>query len=333
MPEADRSQPPRQKEKPPARKKRPQGLSADLPLSEYARAVMFFHFEELLRHEAGTRLGQDIEALHDMRVATRRLRAAFDVFLPAFRLRAVKPLLGELRTVRLALGPVRDLDVFIENARRHQSAHAVDLGLLLTEWQVRRESARSQMLAYLDGPAFETFKTDFGQFLQSPGAGARVFDPQQPQPQITWQSAPWLIYQRYQHVLACEPLLPGASPEQLHDLRVRFKKFRYTLEFFREILGKPLGLAIGDLKTIQDHLGDLNDAYLSCELLKLILEKFEREAKSLPLAVRPDLGGVRAYLDFLNDRRLQLTATFPSAWEHFVRPEFRQNLALAISEL
>lgn len=319
--------------KPARKKKSPEGLNADLPLPEYARAVMRFHFDELLRHEAGTRLGEDIEELHDMRVATRRLRAVFEVFSPGFRPRAVKPLLHDLRAARQALGPVRDLDVFLENAHHYQDSTGADLQLLIKTWQSERETARQKMLAYLDSPAFETFKTDFEHFLTTPGKGARRFDPDKPHPQITWQAAPLLVYQRYSDVLACEGLIPEASPEQLHDLRVRFKKFRYAVEFLRQVLGKSAAEVIEDLKTMQDHLGELNDAHLACDLLSGLLAAFEARHQSLPLGVRPDLGGILAYLSSLHNQRRQMADTFPQAWAHFIRPAFRQNLALAFSEI
>jgi len=319
--------------KPARKKKRSPGLSADMPLSEYARAVMRGHFDELIRHEAGTRLGEDIEELHDMRVATRRLRAAFEVFAPAFRLKAVKPLLRDLRAARQALGPVRDLDVFIENAEAYQHENAADLGLLVETWQAERETARLKMLAYLDSPAFETFKTDFETFLSTPGQGGSRFDPEDPHPQLTWQAAPVLLYQRYSDVLACEGLIAEASPEQLHDLRVRFKKFRYAVEFLRDVLGKPAAAVISDLKAMQDHLGQLNDAHLACDLLSGLLSALETRHQSLPLGLRPDLGGILAYLASLHSLRREKAETFPQAWANFTRPEFRHNLALALSEL
>ncbi len=55
-------------------------------MSEAGRKTFRFHFRRMVYNEPGTRLGEDIEAMHDMRVATRRMRAAFRVFgrlLPA----------------------------------------------------------------------------------------------------------------------------------------------------------------------------------------------------------------------------------------------------------
>jgi CHAD domain-containing protein len=327
--------PPLAEEKPPGRskKKRRASGNSDLPLSEYARDIMRIHFDSLLQHEAGTRLGEDIEELHDMRVATRRLRAAFEVFAPAFRPRDIRPLLRDLRTARRALGPVRDLDVFIDNARRYESESGQNLQLLIDIWERERQSARQKMLTYLDSPDFTTFKTDFDKFLNTPGQAASRFNPHDPYPQITWQVAPLLIYQRYVDVLACENLLPEASPDQLHDLRIRFKKLRYAIEFLRDILGKPASLLIEDLKTMQDHLGNLNDAHLSCDLLTTLLSRLESESQALPIGVRPDLGGIISYLASLHNLRRGMAETFPAAWAHFNRPEFRRNLGLALAEL
>ena len=67
----------------------------------------------LLAREPGTRLGEDIEELHDMRVATRRLRAAIDFFGEVLPVRA-RTLRAELSWLADVLGGVRDLDVQIE---------------------------------------------------------------------------------------------------------------------------------------------------------------------------------------------------------------------------
>ena len=79
------------------------GVKPDDAMAEAGRKVLQFHFAHMLSHERGTRLGDDIEELHDMRVATRRMRAAFEVFGPFFRLKAIKPHLKGLRVAGRAL--------------------------------------------------------------------------------------------------------------------------------------------------------------------------------------------------------------------------------------
>ena len=65
-------------------------------------------------------LGENIEELHDMRVATRRMRSAFDIFSPAFDPKIMKRHLKGLRTIGRVLGQVRDMDVILENALTYQ---------------------------------------------------------------------------------------------------------------------------------------------------------------------------------------------------------------------
>ena len=61
------------------------GVLPDDAMAEAARKVLLFHFERMLLHEPGSRLGETIEAVHDMRVATRRMRSAFRLFKPFFK--------------------------------------------------------------------------------------------------------------------------------------------------------------------------------------------------------------------------------------------------------
>ena len=51
-------------------------------------------------------------------------------------------------------------------------------------------------------------------------------------------------------------------------LRIEFKKFRYTVEYFREVLGKRAFEVIEEVKPLQDHLGDMNDAQVASQILR-----------------------------------------------------------------
>src|SRR5690606_38574564 len=88
----------------------PAGVDATMSAAEAAYGVMRKHFATFLANEPGTRLGEDIEALHDMRVATRRIRAAMQAFRPWLPPRFER-FRAELGWVARALGEVRDLDV------------------------------------------------------------------------------------------------------------------------------------------------------------------------------------------------------------------------------
>ena len=88
------------------------GITRDDTMAEAARKTLRYHFHQMLDNEAETRLGEDIEALHDMRVATRRMRTAFRVFADFLDADATAPYRKSLKRVGRALGEVRDLDVF-----------------------------------------------------------------------------------------------------------------------------------------------------------------------------------------------------------------------------
>ncbi len=317
------------------------GVLADDPMSEAGRKVWRFHFKRMLMHEPGTRLGEDIEALHDMRVATRRMRSAFRVFAPYFEREAIAPFLKGLRRTGRALGAVRDLDVFMEKAQRYLKTLPEDrqdsLDPLLISWRAQRETAREQMMNYLDGEKYQRFGQDFGEFLDTPGAGALPQAEGHPEPYLARHVAPRLIYTRYEAVRAYETVLDGAPIETLHALRIDCKRLRYTLEFFREVLGQEAGDVIREVVVMQDHLGDLHDADVADTLLRDFLAGgtglLPGAGPAKPEPRRVVAPGVAAYLAVKQTELKELLDTFPAAWNRLNCPEVRRNLALAVSVL
>jgi CHAD domain-containing protein len=306
-------------------------------MAEAGRKVMLYHFAEMLSHEEATMLGENIEALHDMRVATRRMRAAFEVFSEAFEPAILKPHLKGLRMTGRALGQVRDLDVFMEKAQHYLDAQpeADRSGLdpLLLAWGEQRENARAEMLAHLGGDIYRIFKQEFNLFLQTPGAGARPISQDQPVPTLVRDVAPALIYTRLASVRAFDKILQTARIEQLHALRIEFKKLRYTVEFFREVLGEQAKAVIDDLKKLQDHLGDLNDAEVATGILREFLDNWDARQSERLLDERQNPEAIFAYLTARHAERYRLIVTFGELWAYFNREEFRRNLAMAVSVL
>jgi CHAD domain-containing protein len=314
------------------------GITRDEPLAEAARKVMRFHFARMLSHEEGTRLGEDIEALHDMRVATRRLRAAFEVFEEAFEPGVLKPYLKGLRATGRALGKVRDLDVFMEKAQKYLAGipeeRRAGLDILLNDWKEQREAARAEMLAWLDSKEYTDFKRKFNLFLNTPGAGARLAPANAPAPTRVRELAPVLIYTRLAAVRAYAPYLQDAPVELLHALRIEFKKLRYTVEYFQEALGKRAKEAIDLLKQMQDHLGDLNDAQVAQQLLSQFIDDWEARQAALPPEARQSADEVKQYLAYRQEERRNLMDTFQEEWQkRFWHPTFRRYLAQAVSVL
>lgn len=90
------------------------GFDCDEPFAAAAARVVRVRAAEVFEHSAGVLGVEDIEPLHDMRVATRRLRAALEVFEAAFPRKRLRKAMKKVKALADALGERRDRDVEIE---------------------------------------------------------------------------------------------------------------------------------------------------------------------------------------------------------------------------
>jgi triphosphatase len=286
----------------------------------------------MVANEDGTRRGTDIEALHDMRVATRRQRAIFRIVAPFFTRTAVRPFRDELRTLAGHLGAVRDLDVLIEEAEDYQpsSGGAPEaLEPVLDEWRTRRSAARAELLAYLNGDEYRAFTERYMVFLSSTGVGVKEAAPgDSPQPTLVRHILPAKIWSHYGKVRAYETVLAKASIETLHALRIEGKRLRYLLEFFSEVLGPGHVEAIETLIALQDHLGELHDADVTVGLLRDFLTRRAQPPFNPMVA-----GSVDRYLKTKRARVRALQRTFKRPWRQLTRKRYRKLLARMVAAL
>jgi CHAD domain-containing protein len=94
------------------------GLRPDQPYAAAAAKVIAVRSREVADHSADVLDVADIERVHDMRVAARRLRAALEIFAPCFPARQFDAALGEVKAIADALGERRDADVAIAALER-----------------------------------------------------------------------------------------------------------------------------------------------------------------------------------------------------------------------
>ena len=313
------------------------GLVSSDSMAEAGRKILRFHFLRMLDCEAGARAGQDIERLHDMRVATRRLRAAFDLFGSYYAPEVTASLVKGLRRIGRALGAVRDLDVFLEKAGAYLATlpegERSSLDPLLASWQAKREEARRQLLALLDSPRYQSFCRAFDLFTATPGMGAANDEGAQPTPTLLAHVAPMLIYQRLAEVRAFAPLLAAAPVTLLHRLRIACKRLRYTLEFFEEALGSEVKEVIKEVVAMQDHLGSLQDTVIAADLLRGFLNEWAERQKSDGAVQQVDIHGVTQYLAVKQAEQFELLRAFPAAWQRLDNPRLRERLSRALSAL
>jgi CHAD domain-containing protein len=313
------------------------GIEVTDTIAEAGRKVWSYYFALMLSHEEGTIKGEDIEELHDMRVATRRMRSAFDVFGTGFDPKVMRRYLKGLRKIGRVLGRVRDMDVILEIAMKYQNKMNAGLqpGLnpLTSEWQRTIDQQRVKLTRYLQSEDYHSFIRSFNRFLQTDLSGSIQAAGNEFRNPSVRDSVPALVYSRYAAVRAYESILPITTIEQLHMLRIEFKKFRYTLEYFKEVLGKNIGKAIDEIKQLQDHLGELHDADVGCTLVKGFLAEWEKSQLKLPVIERQNPEPIVTYLAYLHSDRYRLVQTFPELWIEFSRPEFRHMIAEAIALL
>jgi CHAD domain-containing protein len=232
-------------------------MSAD----EVAFAILRRHFATMLAHEPAVRLGEDPEELHDMRVATRRLRAALKLYKEALPKRAER-YERDLRFFAGALGEVRDLDVHLERLAGETPKNGEVLNEVFGALEERRTEARRHMLETLDSNRYERFVASFSGTLRR---GRSPLPPPGPILEV----APDLVRRRYKKVRKDARTLTGDSPpEDFHDLRKKGKRLRYALEPLQGLYGKPAEGMVELLKAVQDDLGDYQDLIVAAALMR-----------------------------------------------------------------
>jgi CHAD domain-containing protein len=121
-----------------------EGLAATTPFAQAAAATVAVRAQEVFDHAAGVLDLQDIERVHDMRVATRRLRAVLEIYAPCFPRKAHKRVLRDVKALADALGARRDPDVQLEALRAFAgtAGEADQEGLDLLAARMREDQAR-----------------------------------------------------------------------------------------------------------------------------------------------------------------------------------------------
>jgi triphosphatase len=306
------------------------GIVADDSLPEAAVKVLRFHFARMKRREAGTRDGVDADALHDMRVATRRMRAAWRVFDGAFKAGKTKKLRRHLETLADRLGTVRDLDVLIEGLEAYRlgldAAQGPGLEPLHSLWHRQRANARTQLLLELDSSGYETFVTEMEEFLEA-GANAAAAVATPTAPHRVRDRAASEIWAAYEVVRAYELVLPWADVETLHELRIATKWLRYALEFFGETLGPDCERLLARVAALQDHLGLLHDADVATKLARDLLV-----ARSGELS-KPETEAIGAYLRSREREVARLRRGLGPIWRAVNGAPFRRALGRATAAL
>ena len=305
------------------------GVSAEDHIAEAGRKVMRFHLARMLEYEPGVRAGIDNEAVHKMRVATRRQRAAWRVFGEAFRKGRTKGYRDGLRETARRLGAVRDLDVQLEaaDAYRADLAAAEQRGLepLLAAWRQHRDDARVLLLRELDSPAFRRWVDDYIDFVRTEGAAVVPVGPVEPH--RVRDTAPSRVWAAFEGVRGFESVLRWADVPTLHELRIAGKWLRYSLEFVREALGADADPLIARVTALQDHLGLMNDADVTASMTRTFLLEHAADLSA------PETGAIGRYLVDREKEVTRLRRAVGPTWRGVTGVQFRRTLGRVVAGL
>jgi CHAD domain-containing protein len=233
-------------------------VPAAVTLREAAHTVVSRLAREMRRQERAVTGTGASEAVHDMRVATRRLRAALAVFRGVVALpKAARR--GRLRWLARRLGRVRDLDVrlaLLEGRYLPQVAgvEAVRLADLVAELGEERRRRQRRLRRGLRRTRYRRLRAALAAWTRKPAYAAGAGDASAAR---FMAEAADRAAQRVSGHEAMREARPSA--EALHDLRIAVKWLRYTLDFHGETCGLAYDAERSLARDLQDCLGEMRD--------------------------------------------------------------------------
>ena len=224
------------------------------------RELLLEQYETMLANDPGVRLGKDIEALHQLRVATRRSRALLRAARGLVAAEWAEPLRRELAWLGGLLGPVRDADVLLEHLDSEGVALEGDDARAFRRLRARlaaeRNDGRAALLEAMGSTRyFELLDRLEGVSTAPAGDDAR--------PLADIAAAEFASLRQAVKALPKRP-----TDDELHNVRIHTKRARYAAELASPELGKRGAKLVERAKEVQDVIGEHQDAFVAEERLR-----------------------------------------------------------------
>jgi CHAD domain-containing protein len=234
---------------------------------------------EVLRSHVKAAAAHDVDGIHDLRVASRRLRAIIGDASGRFRKRAVKPFRKRVRAITRGLGKARELDVSIgllEEIKKSapKEAHAA---IARTARYLRK--LRGAESKQVDESCARVRAKGFGEELQT------LLDADKGSSKCHRKDTRATLRWRHRALSdAYHDWVKSPSDESLHAVRVALKKLRYSCEIAKPLYGHRMEEFIEQVKAAQEVLGDWNDMRVLRDYVMRCAENEKRElAEFAPL--------------------------------------------------
>lgn len=239
-------------------------------------------------------------AIHQSRVALRRLRAAISLFKSVVEDERRRAVSAELKWMANALGDARDLDVQIATVvEPMRAAHPddADLAHLAAVFAARRDAASAQAREASTSERYRLMLIDTAAWIE---AGAWLAGENAVRDASVSDFARRLLKKRRKRIARDGADLSTLDPETRHELRIEVKKLRYAVEFFEtafaakegkkaaRVRGRRHAEMLGRLETLQEDLGALNDLAVGARMEALLDPADEALARGFAKLARPD---------------------------------------------
>lgn len=248
---------------PAAAKAGPVILSPDLSPAQAFQEIAWHCLGHLLTNYRLVIDARDMEALHQSRVAIRRLRAACALFSGLLKDERSRLFRAELRAAASALGPARDLDVLIDNIHGVMGTLS-DQDPLFTQLAQQRRAAYDHACALLDSDTFQRLLLQLAAWIENGDWRKALMAADQPRPTNLTSMLAQALQSRFRKVKQAGHHFRRLDAPGRHRLRIEIKKLRYAAEFFGSLFPDADQVIerealIDALARLQDLLGELND--------------------------------------------------------------------------
>lgn len=247
------------------------------PAGRAVQAALVAGLRRLIAHDAGVRLGLDIEAVHQMRVATRRLRSDLRTFSPLIEASWAEPIRGDLKWLGGALGDVRDVDVLSEDLHSRAEDLQDELAPLFEHLAAEHSAARGKLLKALRSARYKSVLDRLVDAVTTP-----AFTPRSQRP--CSEELPALVETTWRKLAeAGRAVGIDDSDEVYHSVRILAKRARYAAEAVAPALGvdsaKDAKRFASAAAGVQEVLGEVQDAVVALELIETIASEHSRSGR------------------------------------------------------
>lgn len=246
-------------------------LSPKSPAGTVVAQYLREQIHELISRDRGARADVP-DAVHKMRVATRRLRSALATYRPLLHPDGIEPLREELAWLGAVLGEPRDAEVLRDRLRVAVSGFDDELVLgpvtarIETEMIKRHSAAHKALIQALDGDRYLHLLDDLEALVETPSFTDRGRRPARRELSRLVTHA----CRRVDRAAVAAEHAEGtaAHPVRLHDVRKAAKRARYACESVSPVFGPPARRLAGRMETVQEILGEHQDSVVASQIIR-----------------------------------------------------------------